>query len=93
LKQLEAEGIPCGAVQDYQELAEDEQARANGYIVAAEDPRLGAVRQPGPPLQLSETPGEARPAPDLGQHTEEVLSGLGYSWEKIESLRQARTIL
>ena len=93
LKLLEAEGIPCGAVHTYQELAEDEQTRANGYIVEADDPRLGAVPLPGQPVQLSETPGETRPAPDLGQHTEEVLEELGYSWEKIENLRQARTIL
>ncbi len=93
LKLLEAEGIPCGAVQDYQELAEDEQVVANRYIVDTEDPRLGSVRLPGPPVQLSETPGETRPAPDLGQHTEEVLGQLGYSWQKIEDLRQAGTIL
>ncbi len=93
LRLLEAEGIPCGPVQTYEQLAQDEQAVANGYIVEAEDPRLGAVRLPGTAVQLSETPGETRPAPDLGQHTEEVLGELGYSWARIENLRQARTIL
>jgi crotonobetainyl-CoA:carnitine CoA-transferase CaiB-like acyl-CoA transferase len=61
--------------------------------VELDDPRLGLVRLPGLAVQLSESPGEVRPAPDLGQHTEEVLQDLGYSWEEIGRLRDSRTIL
>jgi len=93
LRLLEAEGIPCGTVQGYQELARDEQVLANDYIVEAEDPRLGRIRMPGVPIQLSESPGRLGPAPELGQHTEEVLQELGYSWDEIARLREARTIL
>ena len=93
LRLLETEEIPCGAVQSYQELAEDEQLRANDYIIEFDDPRLGRLRLPGLAVQLSESPGQIRPAPELGQHTEEVLESLGYSWEEIGRLRESRTIL
>ena len=66
---------------------------ANGYVAEAADPQLGQLRVPGLPIKLSETPGEVRPAPELGQHTEEVLEELGYSWEEIGRLRESRTIL
>ena len=93
LRLLEAEEIPCGVVQGYQELADDEQVIANEYITDVDDPRLGGMRAPGLTVQLSESPGEVRPAPELGQHTEEVLESLGYSWEEISRLRENRTIL
>lgn len=85
---LEEAGIPCGPVQDYRELAEDEQVLANGYIV-----RAGDGLAPGLPLGLSATPGRLEPAPELGQHTEQVLEGLGYSWDQIRELREERVIL
>ncbi len=85
---LEQAGIPCGPVQDYRELAEDEQVLANGYIV-----RTGDGLAPGLPLGLSATPGRLEPAPELGQHTEQVLEDLGYSWEQIRELREEQVIL
>jgi crotonobetainyl-CoA:carnitine CoA-transferase CaiB-like acyl-CoA transferase len=43
----------------------------------------------GAPWRFSETPAVIAPAaPELGQHTEEVLQELGYSWEQIEALRE-----
>jgi crotonobetainyl-CoA:carnitine CoA-transferase CaiB-like acyl-CoA transferase len=49
---------------------------------------------PGFPIFLSETPAEPRgPAPEFGQHTEEVLQEwLGYGWQRIEELRQKGVI-
>jgi hypothetical protein len=45
------------------------------------------------PVKLSETPGKIRrPAPLLGEHTEETLMGLGYSKEEIADLRERRVI-
>jgi formyl-CoA transferase len=93
LRLLEAAEIPCGPVNSYAELVEDEQVRANGYLTEVDDPRLGRMRLPGPAVQLSESPAHLRPAPELGQHTEEVLQDLGYSWDEIARLRENRTIL
>ncbi len=93
LRLLEAEEIPCGPVNSYAELVADEQVAANEYIAEVDDPRLGPLQVPGLPILLSESPGEITPAPELGQHTEEVLQWLGYSWDDICRLREGRTIL
>jgi crotonobetainyl-CoA:carnitine CoA-transferase CaiB-like acyl-CoA transferase len=47
----------------------------------------------GFPWVFSETPARAAPAaPELGQHTEEILLDLGYTWDDITSLRNAQAI-
>lgn len=77
--------VPASLVKDYAELATDEQVAANGYIVEQEHPRFGKQRVVGLHVQLSETPGElGEPAPQLGEHTTEVLLAAGYSAEAIE---------
>lgn len=93
LQLLEAREIPCGPVNTYEDLTADEQVLTNDYITGLEDPRLGRIRVPGLPIQLSETPGRLCPAPELGEHTEELLQELGYAWEDIARLRESRTIL
>ena len=43
----------------------------------------------GMPVRLSETPGSIRsPAPEFGQHSEEILLDLGYDWDAISDLRK-----
>jgi len=93
LRLMEAEQIPCGPVNTYADLADDPQVRANDYIIEVAHPALGRMSMPGMAVQLSETPGQVRsPAPELGQHTEEVLLSLGYSWDDIAALRQDKVI-
>lgn len=93
LERLIAHDVPCGPVQDYIEVGNDPQALENGYITTVEHPNLGTLRVVGSPVRLSETPASVRmPAPELGQHTEEVLLELGYSWEQIAGLREAAVI-
>ena len=57
-------------------------------------PRLGGVRMTNTPLRMSRTPGGAeKPAPDLGEHTEQVLRELaGMSDEEIATLRESGAI-
>jgi len=76
------------------DLPEDPQVRANDYVVDFEHPRHGQTRVLGVPVRLGETPGSVRaPAPELGQHTEEVLLDvLGYDWERITALREQGVI-
>jgi crotonobetainyl-CoA:carnitine CoA-transferase CaiB-like acyl-CoA transferase len=90
LKALEEAGIPASPVNDYVDLANDPQVLANDYIVEIDDPIHGRVRVPGVPVLLSETPGKVeRLAPELGQHTEEVLMELcGYTWDDLAKLRE-----
>lgn len=78
---------------DYAELAADPQMYANDYIVEFNHPARGPEKWVGIPVKLSHTPGAIRnPAPELGQHTEEVLLELGYTWPEIEKLRMEEDI-
>jgi crotonobetainyl-CoA:carnitine CoA-transferase CaiB-like acyl-CoA transferase len=81
-------------VNSVQELPDDPQMRANGYVADLDHPGFGKVAMVGIPVRLSETPGSLRtPAPEHGQHTEEILQGvLGYDWDRIAELRQKRVI-
>jgi crotonobetainyl-CoA:carnitine CoA-transferase CaiB-like acyl-CoA transferase len=77
------------SVQDYSELADDPQVAENEMIVTMDHPSHGAMRMVGPAVNLDGTPGSIRrPAPEFGQHTEEVLLEAGFSWEEIEALRK-----
>jgi crotonobetainyl-CoA:carnitine CoA-transferase CaiB-like acyl-CoA transferase len=56
-------------------------------VVEVEHPRAGRVKALGMPIKFSDTPGETRrAAPLLGEHTREVLEGIGYSAADIERL-------
>jgi crotonobetainyl-CoA:carnitine CoA-transferase CaiB-like acyl-CoA transferase len=83
---LEA-GVPCGPIHDYAQVVEDPHTLARAMVVELEHPVEGTVRALGMPLKLSETPGEIRrPAPLLGEHTEEVLREAGLAAEEIAEL-------
>jgi crotonobetainyl-CoA:carnitine CoA-transferase CaiB-like acyl-CoA transferase len=63
-------------------------------VIDFDHPRHGKTQVLGIPVRLSETPGSVRlPAPEFGEHTEEILTGLlGYSWEQIGILREGEVI-
>lgn len=89
LKEREGDFIYT-VVNSLDDIPDDPQVKANDYVVDFEHPAHGTVQVIGMPVHLSETPGEVRlPAPEFGQHTEEILHDiLGYSWERIGDLRQ-----
>lgn len=90
MRRLVAADVPTGPVYDYAEVVADEQMWVNGYLSEVEHPHFEGHKVVGIPVSLSETPGGVQGvAPELGQHTEEVLLELGYSWEEIEGLRDA----
>ena len=76
------------------DLPDDPQVKANDYVTTFEHPSFGPTPVVGIPVRLSETPGSIRmPAPEFGQHTEEILTEqLGYSWEDVGRLREQEVI-
>ncbi|MBS1105127.1 MAG: L-carnitine dehydratase/bile acid-inducible protein [Deltaproteobacteria bacterium] len=81
-------------VNSVDDLPNDPQVQANQYVQNFEHPAFGATQVVGIPVRLSETPGSVRhPAPEFGQHTEEVLTDLlGYSWEDVARLKHEHVI-
>jgi formyl-CoA transferase len=70
----------------------DPGVRANDYVCEVEGPG-GPETVVSAPIRFSDTPAVPPTfAPELGQHTEEVLLELGYSWEEISTLRAAGAI-
>jgi len=94
IKRLESVDIPVAPVQDYGDLTKDPQMIANEYIIDYTHPTAGPVKIVANPVRLSKTPWQMRmPAPEFGQHTEEVLLDIaGYSWEELEQLRTEEII-
>ena len=75
-------------VATYLEIADDPQAWANGYLTEVPRAEGDPVPTVGVPVHLSRTPGSVRSlAPELGQHTEEVLEEAGFDWDEISALR------
>ncbi len=90
---LSEAGLPCAPVQNLQEIIADPQARANDYFIPFEHPTYGHMEVVANPIKLSKTPETIRmPAPEFGQHTEEVLLEHGYTWEDIEQFKEQRII-
>jgi crotonobetainyl-CoA:carnitine CoA-transferase CaiB-like acyl-CoA transferase len=87
LERLRAADIPCGPINEVDEILSDPQIQARGMIVELQHPVVGLVRSLGNPVHLGDTPVSYRLAPPtLGQHTAEVLADLGLGQAEIERL-------
>jgi CoA:oxalate CoA-transferase len=87
-------GVPCGPIQDMAQVMADPQIAAREMIARVEQPGAGRIAMPASPLNFSDTPkAPLRPAPALGQHTEDTLKTLlNLDDEAIAALRAQRVI-
>lgn len=95
LEHLLAKGIWCGPVKTYEELLVDPQMEHNRMMFEMQHPRLGTLRNIRSPITMSEAPLERHPrraAPEVGQHTDEVLHELGFDEARIAALRADKVV-
>ncbi len=93
LETIIAADVPCGPVNSYETLFDDEEVIANENFFLYQHPDAGSVRGVNPGARLSETPARMwRIPPGLGEHTEEVLRECGTERETIAELRIAKVI-
>jgi len=85
---LQAAGVPCGPINDLAQVFDDPQVQHRGMRIELPHPTAGKVPLVASPIKLSRTPVEHRSAPPLlGQHTDEVLAGIGLDEQAIAALR------
>lgn len=89
LAEMQAAGVTAGPVYDVADGLADPHFRARQVFIDVEDPELGAIPMPNIVPRLSATPGVwRRPAPSLGEHTDEVLIEAGLTRDEIAALRR-----
>jgi crotonobetainyl-CoA:carnitine CoA-transferase CaiB-like acyl-CoA transferase len=87
VRKLDAAGVPGGPVFTYDQALENEHVKARNMVVEIEHPKIGRMKVLGNPVKATSELARSRlPAPWLGQHSAEVLSGLGYGEEEVAAL-------
>ena len=84
--------VPCAPVMNMKEIEEDPDLRASGSIVEVEHKKRGRYLTVGSPIKFSAFTPTIVESPLLGEHTDEVLAGLGYSAEDIAALHEAKVV-
>ena len=91
---LSKAGVPCGIINKVDRIVADPQVKHLASLQSVPHPQIPELQLPGIPFRLSRTPGSIQSAPPLlGQHTEQVLTDLGYSAEQIADLRNKGVIV
>jgi len=91
---LNKAGVPCGPINTIDRTFAEPQVKHLGIARGIKHPKLGEIKVVGNPINLtgSPQPKKLKPTPELSQHTNAVLKGLGYSPKKIKELRTAGAI-
>ena len=94
IEALNKAGVPCGPINTIDQTFAEPQVKHLGIARAVKHPKLGDIKVVGQPINLSDAPQpkELQPTPELGEHTDEVLAGLGYDRKAIDALKAGGVI-
>lgn len=93
LRRLFEKDVPAAPINTLDEVFADPQVREYGFPTEIEHPKMGKMKLVGNAVDMSRTPPRIdQPPPMLGEHTEEILAGLGYDEGAIVSLREKGVI-
>jgi formyl-CoA transferase len=84
--------IPVGPILSMKEISEEPSLRETGTIVEVDHPERGPYLTVGCPVKLSDSAVEVARSPLLGEHSDEVLTQLGYTEEEVSTMKQAGVI-
>jgi formyl-CoA transferase len=87
-------GVPCGPINSIDQTFAEPQVRHLGIAKPVRHPELGDIKVVGQPINLTMAPqpAEYRPTPELGQHTDEIMAGLGHDAKAIAGFRSRGAI-
>ena len=89
LQQLREKDVPAAPLNTLDEVFQDPQVKTYGFPTEVEHPKMGKIKMVGNAVDLSRTPPRMdRPPPMLGEHTDEILTSLGYDAGMISTFRQ-----
>ncbi|XP_041736983.2 succinate--hydroxymethylglutarate CoA-transferase isoform X4 [Coregonus clupeaformis] len=94
LRRFEGTGVPCGPINNIQQVFSEPQVANNGLILEMNHPMAGRIAVPGPAVRFSTFESrEPMPPPMIGQHTVQVLrDSLSYSDDVINQLLASGTV-
>jgi crotonobetainyl-CoA:carnitine CoA-transferase CaiB-like acyl-CoA transferase len=89
VERLNAKGVPSGAILDLRAALDQPQVRHRGTLATVPAEGIGELRLFNLTARFEKTPGKVESAPPrLGQHTDEILGGIGYAPARIAELKQ-----
>ena len=90
---FDAEGVFWAPIQTVEDVIHDPQAHANGSFVEVDHPTGQHIEMVATPIDFRSTPAQTlTAAPEVGQHTEEILLAAGYSWDDLARFREQGVI-
>ena len=92
LELLRGADVISAPINTLAEAGADPDAIANNYVIEVDHPKWGKIKEVGFPWKFHKTPAKAGLAPELGEHNDEVLKGLGFSDADIKQLKEERVI-
>lgn len=91
-EEAQRRGIPASPVNSVADLADDPHLAATDAWQFVDDPRLGPLRYPRPPIRFDGDAGTVGAVPEVGEHTDEILRELGVAGDQIEALRSTGAV-